>query len=115
MMSDVALLDEYQKAARKTAIFTEEHIPGLAYCALKLNGEAGEVAEEVGKMYRDDNGVLWNERRERLLYELGDVLWYVANLANLLKFPLSQVAQANLDKLERRKNLGVLPGRGSDR
>ena len=79
-------LDDYQKKAIATAIYPKDkRLMGLMYCSLKLNGEAGEVAEKVGKLMRDDNFKLSQEKREAILYELGDVLWYLANLANELE------------------------------
>ena len=109
-------LDEYQRAASETAIYPGKFgMLGKVYCALKLNGEAGEVAEEIGKALRDDDQEITLERRAKLLLELGDVLWYLANEAAELGFSLSTVAQANLDKLARRKAEGKLQGSGSDR
>lgn len=109
-------LNSYQRQATETAIYPgKQGILGIIYCALKLNGEAGEVAEEVGKALRDDNHVIKPDRRERLLYELGDVLWYLANEAEELGYSLEQVAQANLVKLARRKAQGTLQGSGSER
>jgi NTP pyrophosphatase (non-canonical NTP hydrolase) len=105
-------LNEYQKAAKLTAIYPNNGFEGYTYCALKLNGEAGEVAELVGKTMRGDYGML---PAEKLKKELGDVLWYVANLAHDLGFNLSDVAQANLNKLRSRAERGVLKGSGSDR
>lgn len=109
-------LDEYQRAATETAIYPGKYgMLGKVYCALKLNGEAGEVAEEIGKALRDDDQTITDARRARLLLELGDVLWYLANEAVELGFTLSEVAQANIEKLARRKAEGKLGGSGSDR
>ena len=106
-------LDRYQNDACSTAIYPGRNtIHGIVYCALKLNGEAGEVAEKVGKALRDDHSTITPERREALLLELGDVLWYVANLANELQFSLRDVAEANLQKLASRKARGTLQGSG---
>lgn len=107
---------EYQKKAAETAIYPGRgSIGGLVYCALKLNGESGEVAEHVGKALRDDAGSITPERREAILRELGDVLWYVANLADELSEPLEAVARRNIKKLQDRKNRGALRGSGDDR
>jgi NTP pyrophosphatase (non-canonical NTP hydrolase) len=106
----------------KTAIFprqvpegSSKDLVGLLYCALKLNGEAGEVAEQIGKMLRDDGGILKIDRAEKLEKELGDVLWYLASLTELLGFDLSTIAEINLRKLADRQARGVLGGSGSDR
>ena len=109
-------LNEYQQTARKTAIYPAKgELLGLLYCVLKLNGEAGEVAEKLGKCLRDEAGKISLERREALILELGDVLWYVANLAEELQMDLEVVAQRNLAKLADRKSRGTLQGSGDAR
>ena len=59
---------------------------GLIYAALKLNGESGEIAEKIGKIIRDKNGVMTEVDRALLLKELGDVLWYLSDLAYSPRF-----------------------------
>jgi len=87
----------------------------LTYPALGLCGEAGEAAEKVKKAIRDDGGQLTPERREALAAELGDVLWYVAQLATEAGLDLDQIAGANLDKLLSRRDRDVLQGSGDFR
>jgi NTP pyrophosphatase (non-canonical NTP hydrolase) len=107
-------LNDYQKAAISTAIFKEEH--KYVYPALKLAGEAGEVAEKVGKVLRDKNGDFTNpDTRADLIQELGDVLWYVAALADSLGCSLEGVARINIEKLASRKNRNVIHGSGDNR
>jgi NTP pyrophosphatase (non-canonical NTP hydrolase) len=106
-------ISEYQRLSRRTAEYPRE--AWLAYPALGLAGEAGEVAEHAKKAIRDDRGVLSGERREAMAKELGDVLWYVAQLASELDLDLNQVAEANLQKLLSRQRRGVLSGGGDDR
>ena len=105
---------DYQQRSRATAVY-----PGagdnLLYPTLGLCGEAGEVAEKVKKMVRDDDGVLTPERREALAKELGDVLWYVAQVATEADLDLQEVADANLRKLLSRQERGVLQGSGDER
>jgi MazG nucleotide pyrophosphohydrolase domain. len=88
---------------------------GLVYACLGLAGEAGEVAEHAKKMLRDDDGRLSDERRAKLRAELGDVLWYVAAIADELGENLDAIASENLSKLARRAEQGKLGGSGSDR
>ena len=121
--------NEYQEATDETAIYEDSvvHMTAqltqnqmnsalcLIYPALKLNGEAGEIAEEIGKMIRDDHGVLTMERADRLRKETGDVLWYAARLARELGTPLDTIAIDNIHKLRSRQERGVLGGSGSDR
>lgn len=111
-------LDEYQKAAVSTAVFPPA--TGVYYCALKLCGEAGEHAEKVAKMHlRGDFNESSPEDRYQaqraIEAELGDILWYLANLANLYGMSLDQVANDNLVKLKDRKARGVLKGSGDNR
>jgi NTP pyrophosphatase (non-canonical NTP hydrolase) len=107
-------LSDYQRRSRATAIY-----PGagdnLLYPTLGLCGEAGEVAEKVKKMVRDDAGVLSDERRDALAKELGDVLWYLAQLATEAGLELDDIAEANLAKLLSRLERDVLQGSGDDR
>ena len=106
-------LAEYQRLSRRTAEYPRQ--AWLAYPALGLAGEAGEVAEHAKKAIRDDGGEVTPERRAAMSKELGDVLWYVAQLASELELDLEQVAHANLEKLLSRQRRGVLSGSGDDR
>jgi NTP pyrophosphatase (non-canonical NTP hydrolase) len=107
-------LSDYQERSRATAVY-----PGaganLLYPTLGLCGEAGEVAEKIKKMVRDDAGVLSAERRADLAKELGDVLWYVAQIATEADLDLDAIAAGNLDKLLSRRDRDVLRGSGDDR
>lgn len=112
-VDSVQSFDDYQKQALSTAVFPEEYV--ILYPALGLNGEAGEVAELVKKMIRDDEGILSEERRTRLVGEAGDVLWYLAVLCANAGISLTDVALNNLLKLSIRQKEGKLHGSGSDR
>ena len=106
-------LSEYQRLSRRTAAYPRE--AWLTYPALGLAGEAGEVAEHVKKSIRDDDGAVLPQRRAAMAKELGDVLWYLAQLATELDLDLDEIAQTNLDKLLSRQQRGVLAGSGDDR
>jgi len=106
-------LSEYQRESRRTAEYPRE--AWLAYPALGLAGEAGEVAEHAKKAIRDDAGKVSDERRAAMSKELGDVLWYVAQLASELDLSLDDIAKQNLEKLFSRQERGVLSGSGDDR
>ena len=80
-----------------------------------MASEAGEVAGKLKKAIRDEGGEISPERREQLLSEVGDVLWYVAMVAMELGSSLSAVAEANLDKLLDRDTRGVIGGDGDTR
>lgn len=107
--------DEYQSLTATTAIYHGLPIPPLAYLGLKIAGESGEVAEKLGKIYRDSDGQVDEEASLLLEKELGDVCWYVARIAAELGLPLSQVMQNNILKLQDRLLRGVLHGNGDMR
>lgn len=107
-------LNEYQNAAGLTAIYPSEHLMGLIYTTLGLNGEAGEIAEKVKKLLRDGK-TLTEEHRQDLILELGDVLWYVANAAKELDVSLEEVATQNIAKLDSRSKRNMLGGSGDNR
>jgi NTP pyrophosphatase (non-canonical NTP hydrolase) len=85
------------------------------YPTLGLCGEAGEVADKVKKVLRDQDGVFSDDTRQALMLELGDVLWYVAQLSSELGFELNAVAEANLSKLASRAARNVIGGSGDHR
>jgi NTP pyrophosphatase (non-canonical NTP hydrolase) len=104
---------EYQRLSRRTATYPRS--ASLSYPVLGLTGEAGEVAEHAKKAIRDDGGEFTPERRAAVAKELGDVLWYVAQLANELDLDLDEIAEGNLEKLLSRQRRGVLSGSGDER
>lgn len=158
-------IDEYTKAAK--ALITPRvqdliNDPSADYLALGLIGETGEVAEHVKKYLRDDEGFLTEDRRQKLIKELGDVLWYavvwadcegdvldlntkgfrkpadavrklaqaaasedatrahsvvtyLASLALWCGVTLEEVARLNIEKLNDRRDRGVLHGSGDSR
>lgn len=102
---------EYQTQSRTTAIYPDAG-QNFVYPTLGLAGEAGEVAEKVKKVIRDKNGKLDQETISLLTKELGDVLWYVSQLATELGVQLDDIAKENLAKLQSRKDRGQLSGSG---
>ena len=101
-------LNEYQNAAAKTAVYKTAH--QILYPALGLAGEAGEVANKVKKMLRDNDF-----DRDAIVAEIGDVLWYIAALSRDLNVNLQDIALANIEKLYGRKERGTLQGSGDKR
>ena len=104
---------DYQRFSRRTAAYPRD--AWLVYPALGLAGEAGEVAEHAKKAIRDDGGLVNDERRAALSKELGDVLWYVSQLASELGLELDAIAGENLEKMFSRQRRGVLSGSGDER
>jgi NTP pyrophosphatase (non-canonical NTP hydrolase) len=107
-------MNEYQELSGMTAVY-----PGrgsnFVYPTLGLCGEAGEVAEKVKKLVRDGDAVPTDEFRAAIKKELGDVLWYLAQMCHEMGFALDDVGQANIDKLRSRMERGKLNGSGDDR
>ena len=103
--------DEYQARSGETAIYPDRG-SNYIYPTLGLAGEAGEVAEKVKKVIRDKNGIMDQETKGKISKELGDVLWYVAQLATELELSLNDIADANISKLQSRKERGSLSGSG---
>ena len=108
------LLNDYQLESRSTARYPDAG-NNLIYPTLGLTGEAGEVADKVKKLIRDHNGVVDQRFTDDVALELGDVLWYVAQLATELGLSLDAVASANLRKLKSRSQRGTLQGEGDHR
>ena len=103
--------DEYQKWTRSTAVYPKKF--ARFYCVLGLVNEAGEVAGKEKKLVRGD----YNEAQviPMIEAELGDVLWYVARVADEYGLSLQRIVDANVTKLEHRKLMGVIKGDGDER
>ena len=106
--------EEYQKKSRKTLI-NQTPERSFWYSTLGLLGETGEVAEKIKKLFRDDNGVLSESRREEIRNELGDVLWYLSQIATDCDLKLENVAKENIKKIFSRKARQKITGDGDNR
>jgi NTP pyrophosphatase (non-canonical NTP hydrolase) len=104
-------INTYQEEAAKTAIYKDK----LIYPTLGLAGEAGEMANKVKKILRDNAGELSDEVRKDLIKELGDVMWYCAALANDLGVSLGEVCFCNIEKLKSRQERNQIGGSGDNR
>lgn len=111
-MTSITTFNEYAIEQAKTAIYPQEMI---AYPFLGLAGETGEVSELAKKCIRDENGVWSEERKQKLKKELGDVLWYLSEIARRTGLSLEEIATTNVEKLRSRQERGVLGGSGNDR
>ncbi len=108
--------DEYEKLASRTATFDgSQKEYALLYLGLGVTGEAGEIAEKIKKIARNDNGVVSDEKREALKQEIGDVLWYLSQLSRHLGIPFSDAAKANIQKTADRAARGVIKSSGDNR
>lgn len=107
-------LRTYQTRAAETALYPNVGANPI-YPTLGLCGEAGEVADKVKKVLRDQGGTFTEATRSALGLELGDVLWYLAQLASELELDLDAIASANLAKLASRAERNVISGSGDHR
>lgn len=107
-------LDDYQRGALRTAAPRDKKNE-LLHLVLGLVGESGEVAEKFKKWVRDLDSDEARIDRDDIARELGDVLWYVAVLADYLDLSLDDIAKSNLAKLADRQRRGVLGGSGDNR
>ena len=105
---------DYDKFTADLARYPKEQkdpvIVEAMYCALGMTGEAGEASEKIKKWHRD--GVI---DKKQVALELGDVLYYLTRLANTVGYTLDDVKNMNVEKLESRRQRGVLQGSGDNR
>lgn len=130
-MSDELGFNNYQKLMTTTAIYPESNVvhphkgiigANYIYPALGLVDEAGEVAGKVKKILRDrvgqiknDDGILDPEVKDMMTKELGDVLWYLSQLAREFEIDLQDIANKNVEKILSRQERGKIQGSGDDR
>lgn len=114
-------MNDYQTAARKTAMGNS-----LDHFVMGLAEEAGEVAGVMKRFHRGDidhwvaderryENVLSPLARDKLISEIGDVLWYIAMIADELEVDLEFVAKRNISKLADRQKRNVITGSGDNR
>ena len=105
---------EYQKKAQTTAVYPDVG-NNFVYPTLGLASEAGEIAGKIKKVLRDRAGRIDDARRADIEKEIGDVLWYAAQLSTELGSSLENIAEKNIEKLASRKERGTLHGDGDQR
>lgn len=111
--------ETYQQKSKQTALdwanpdvgSEAERKQTALFLALALNGESGELGEKIKKYVREDDEEYLDEAKS----ELGDILWYMAQLATLLDEDLGTIAEVNLIKLLDRQERGVITGQGDNR
>lgn len=119
-LDELGYYDMFQDTQKDTTDSYSEWVEGkivtegqerLIENVLGLVGEAGEVAEKIKKMIRDDSRFTQDD----IIKELGDVLFYTTALANFYNKNLGYVIELNIKKLDDRQDRGVLKGEGDDR
>lgn len=108
-------LDEYQKEALVTAVFTDDEFKDLAHWVFGVTGEAGEIAEKLKKIVRDKDGKLSKEDKHEIAKEIGDVLWYLATLSKHLGYNFDEIGKINIAKLRSRQARDKIKGSGDNR
>lgn len=108
-------VDEYQSRTTETAIFPDE-LPefldiGQVYVVLGTGGETGEVQDKLKKAIREGDPEYIETMRE----EIGDGMWYYAQVCEQFGWSLEEILRENLEKLQDRQERGVLTGEGDDR
>lgn len=110
--------NEYQNNANVTVAYPNVGA-NIIYPALGMAGEAGEVAEKVKKLWRN-NGIMSGknlniEQKSQLVKEMGDVLWYIAALAKEIDVEMSEIARMNVDKVNDRLQRNAIKSEGDNR
>ena len=105
--------NEYQQQALKTAIYPQNY--KIVYPSIGLSGETGEVSEKIKKVLRDNNGNFSKDKCQEIAKELGDCLWYIANLSSDIGYSLDDIAEMNINKIISRQQNNQIHGNGDDR
>ncbi len=108
----------YQKKTRLTDKGAgPEHglSPGWVYYVLGIAGETGELVEKIKKHFRDDYGEMTDKKRDEIIKEAGDILWYLARLMDNFGIDFNEIAKENIKKLLDRKKRNKIHGEGDNR
>lgn len=107
--------DDYQKQALTTALNNPDSLMNKTIWAMGVAGEAGEVLEKWKKIVAYKDGEISAEDLQELAKELGDVVWYIAVMADSLGLSFDDIMQRNVEKLKSRKARNVIKGQGDNR
>ncbi len=108
--------NDYQKKSRKHVFYPNQNTyDAFRYLVYGITGEAGELAEHFKHVLRDEYDEISPERKARIMKELSDILWYLANICTELKVDFDEIPKIGLKKIEDRVKRGTLPGEGDNR
>ena len=106
--------NDYQAETNKTAIYPNKG-NNVVYPVLGLAGETGEVADKIKKIWRDKNNIISDEDKLEIKKEMGDILWYLSQLATELQIDFDDVADTNVLKIKSRQERNKINGAGDNR
>ena len=126
-------LNDYQKKAMSTCM---DSSCNMSYMAMGLVSEVGELTGKIAKAIRKGDVYIGSEANDSdlhysksflgdryrcyqwemdLMHELGDILWFAAGIAEVMRWTLDEVAEENISKLASRQKRGVIDGNGDNR
>ena len=103
---------EYEEFMKTSKVY--EVLP-IVYPVLGMNGEAGEAADKVKKVLRDNKGIFSDEIKKEILKELADVFWYIWAAADDMGYTLEDVMEIGIEKVEKRQKTNTVHGNGDNR
>lgn len=112
------LLIDYQRFVKENKLPSITNLPQnvqLLYATAEIGGESGEITEKVKKIFRDKNGVVTEEDRKLLKKEIGDVLWGLASISDVLDLQLQDILELNVQKCKERIKTNTISGDGDER
>ncbi|MFZ2663765.1 MAG: nucleoside triphosphate pyrophosphohydrolase family protein [Patescibacteria group bacterium] len=108
--------NDYQTESRKHAFYPNQNTPdAFRYLIYGITGEAGELAEHFKHALRDEDDKISPERRDLIIKEISDILWYLANICTELGVDFNEIPKVGLKKIEDRLKRGTLQGSGNTR
>lgn len=114
MKLDLKDFQRYIEFAREGSIYPDANKKTsleIGYLGLGLAGETGEAVDVCKKLIRlgsDITPIQHQELRDKLFYEMGDIMWHYARLCDLFEFDFSSILEANVDKLTKRMEEGTI-------
>ena len=93
----MSILDEYKLIQKNTELMEFD----IQYMALGLGGEVGEVQNEIKKLFRDDDNKLDDNRKKRIMSELGDTMWYLTGICRRIDCTIEDILKLSIEKVNR--------------